>query len=176
VNRSRFAPLVLAALCPGCSKETPPPEPSEAAPTQPAHDPSRVYRIGETAALADYAFSVSEVKLCTATRAAPEPGHVRLGTHVTVEGRSEREVPANPFHARLVERGGEARSWGARFGGCEPALMSVRVAKGESLSGWISFEVPDNAGGLELHYSPWVLGAGELVVKFQIDGLPRAGE
>jgi hypothetical protein len=128
----------------------------------------KTHAIGQTAEALDYTLTLQEVKTCDGTRIAPKPGNVRLGVKVAIEGRTEREVPVNPFYARLSDRQRDGYAYAATFGGCEPDLKSARVEKGNRISGWITFEIPAKASGLELSYSPYVLGSSEQTVKFSL--------
>lgn len=122
--------------------------------------------MGETAVASDYTLSLSELKTCDKTVIAPRPGNLRLGVRVEIAGKTEHEVPVNPFYARLVDQDRDGYAYAATFGGCEPALKSAHVSKGQSLSGWITFEIPEKAKGLELTYSPYILNRGDQSVKF----------
>jgi hypothetical protein len=130
--------------------------------------PPRTHKLGQTAAARDFAVTLQEVKICDGTRIAPKPGNVRLGVRLTIEGRTEREVPVNPFYARLVDRERDGYAYAATFGGCEPDLKSARVKKGDRMSGWVTFEIPKQASGLELSYSPYVLGSSEQSVQYDL--------
>lgn len=116
----------------------------------------------------DYSLRVGEVKECESTAIQPRPGNLRLGVEVTVEGRTDREVPVNPFYARLHDQERDGYAYAATFGGCEPGLKSARVRRGDSVRGWITFEIPTRAKGLELHYSPYIQNSTPQTVKFAL--------
>jgi len=61
-------------------------------------------------------------------------------------------VPANPYYALLVD--GEGRTYEATLGGCEPALPARLLEHGETVRGFIAFDVPENGRGLTLAYAP----------------------
>jgi hypothetical protein len=42
------------------------------------------------------------------------------------------------------------------------------VTQGQSVSGWVTFELPDKATGLELTYNPYILGRPEQPAKFDL--------
>jgi hypothetical protein len=134
-----------------------PPPSASAAPAQaPPSPPPGPLALGETAEAPDYAFKLEQVKTCEGTRIQPKPGHVRLGVKVMIEGRSSNEVPVNPFYARLHDKQRDGYGYAATFGGCEPDLKSARVKKGDRMTGFITFEIPAQASGLELVYSPYI--------------------
>jgi hypothetical protein len=122
--------------------------------------------VGETALAPDYSLRLAETKLCDQARIRPRPGHVRLGVLIEIEGLGAREVPVNPFYARLVDAERDGYAYAATFGGCEPDLKSSRIGKGEKMSGWITFEIPDSARGLELSYDPFIPDSAAQPVKF----------
>lgn len=138
------------------------PQPSAAPP------PPRIHRIGQLATANDYTLTLTEVKRCSGTRIAPRAGNVRMGVKLEIAGTSSREVPVNPFYARLVDRERDGYGYAATFGGCEPDLKSAHVTEGQSMSGWVTFEIPEKATGLELTYSPYILNSAEQPVKFDL--------
>ncbi len=137
-----------------------------AAASSPAPKPARQYQLGERAEAADYALTVSEVRICEDAPIAPRKGHVRLGVKLEITGKSERAVPANAFYAKLFDRERDGYAYSASAGGCQPALKSAHVARDQSASGWVSFELPERASGLELTYSPYVNGSSEQPLTF----------
>lgn len=80
------------------------------------------------------------------------PRHYVLGILVRIQALSSGGIPINPFYARLVDADG--KSFRARLGGCQPALGGPPLALHRSARGYISFEVPDRASGLQLRYAP----------------------
>ncbi len=124
--------------------------------------------MGETALAPDYALTVAETKLCDRTKIQPRAGHVRLGVRIEIAARGEREVRVNPFYARLTDAERDGYAYVATFGGCEPDLKSSRIGKGERMAGWITFEIPEKAKGLELSYSPYIQDGPEQSVKFTL--------
>jgi hypothetical protein len=127
-----------------------------------------IRRVGETAFAPDYSLTLAETKLCDRSRIRPRAGHVRLGVRIEIEALGEREVPVNPFYARLVDAKHDGYAYTATFGGCEPDLKSSRIGKGERMAGWITFEIPEQARGLELTYSPYIQSGPEQPVKFSL--------
>jgi hypothetical protein len=113
----------------------------------------------------------SNVKQCEIEPYFPMPeGKVRIGVETTIEGTSNAEVPVNPFYATLVTESGA--SYESSLAGCKPALRAVRVTKGTTASGWISFEIPQNLAGLKMIYRPVVIGGGVEEVRFDLGPSP----
>jgi hypothetical protein len=113
--------------------------------------------VEERAQTTSFALTVLEVRECQAKGfAPPKPGNVRLGVEVQFEGLAEHEVPVNPYYARVADAAGTVYS--TTFGGCEPALNVVRLARGEVAKGYINFELPAKAKGLVMTYDPVTFG------------------
>jgi len=143
------------------------------APTQPGN-PSftiagreQTHSVGQTAESTDYVLTVPNVKECPVEpHLEPKQGNVKLGVEVTIEGTGTREVPVNPFYATVSDSNGN--QYKCTFGGCEPPLESSRIRKGDRAQGWITFELPKQATGLTLSYSPFVIGTGKQTVRFEL--------
>lgn len=97
---------------------------------------------------------------------APKRGNAKVGIEVSLSGSSEREVPVNAFYATLYDARGD--SYSATLAGCEPALPSVRVIRGKTAHGFVTFEIPKTAEKLELRYAPLVIGPGVEELKFAV--------
>jgi hypothetical protein len=141
---------------------------TQSADAQPMAPDAGIRRVGETAQALDYAFTLAETKVCDRGRIKARPGHLRIGARVEIEAHGDREVPVNPFYARVVDAQRDGYAYTATFGGCEPDLKSSRIGKGERMSGWITFEIPEHARGLELSYSPFIQDRPEQTVTFSL--------
>lgn len=117
-----------------------------------------VHPVGATAEAPFYKMRVEKVQECKVRDYfAPAPGSIKLGVEVTLEGTADKDVPVNPFYAKLVDS--EGYSWTSTLAGCTPDLKSMRINSGDSAHGWITFEIPKSATGLKLTYSPFIVGA-----------------
>jgi hypothetical protein len=96
----------------------------------------------------------------------PKAGNFTLGVEVELEGRTERQVPVNPFHAVLFDEAGN--EYRPTLAGCKPGLRSQRISKDEKASGVIAFELPTAARGLSLSYTPFIVGSAKQEVAFQL--------
>ncbi len=125
-------------------------------------------KLGDDVKAQDYTLRALHVKECEVeTYFRPSPGNLKLGVKVEFEGRSEREVPVNPFHATLIDSEGE--TYTATLAGCRPTLSSRRITKDERATGYVTFELPRTAKGLVLSYSPFVIGTRKQVVKVSLE-------
>ena len=125
------------------------------------------HAVGQTAQSTDYAITLRNVKECPVEPAfKPKQGYIKLGVEVEIEGTGKREVPVNPFYATITDSNGYP--YNCTFGGCEPPLENVRIRNGEGAKGWITFEIPQQATGLTLEYSPFVIGTGKQTVRFEL--------
>ncbi len=133
----------------------------------PAFDPSKVYKVGETAKAPDFSMSIENVKECKVPYYfKAKKGNIKLGAEVVIEGTADKDVPVNPFYAKVTD--GDGYSYTSTFGGCDPELKSVRINKGEKARGWITFEVPEKASGLKLTYNPFIISTVKQEVKFDL--------
>lgn len=126
-----------------------------------------LHGVGERALARDYAMTVLSVESCVVEpHFRPAKGHIKLGVQVELEGRSERQVPANPFVATLLDS--EQQGYQVDIAGCTPTLRARQLSRGQKAKGYISFEVPDAARGLVMSYAPFVVGAGPEELKFSL--------
>lgn len=141
--------------------DTPPPEPPPPVVT------NKTWNVGEKAMAPDYTMTIENVKECkTKYYFKPKKGNIKLGVEVAVEGTADKDVPVNPFYAKVTD--GDGYSYTSTFGGCEPDLKSVRLNKGEKAKGWITFEVPQKSSGLKMSYNPFIVGTLKQDLKFDL--------
>ena len=130
-------------------------------------DGKRFRAVGETARARDYTLVVKNVKECTVEEYfKAKKGNLKLGVQVLIQGTGDREVPVNPFYAKLTDS--EGYPYNSTFGGCSPELQAVRIKKGDQAQGWITFELSQKATGLKLEFAPFVLGTGKQTVRFDL--------
>ncbi|MCA9598141.1 MAG: DUF4352 domain-containing protein [Myxococcales bacterium] len=128
---------------------------------------NKVWNVGEAATAPDYKMTIDNVKECKVKYYfRPKKGNIKLGVEVSIEGTADKDVPVNPFYAKITD--GEGYSYTSTFGGCEPDLKSVRIGKGEKAKGWVTFEVPEKASGLKLTYNPFIIGTAKQELKFDL--------
>ncbi|MCB9605429.1 MAG: DUF4352 domain-containing protein [Polyangiaceae bacterium] len=166
-NRARalFCVALLLGLV-GCKREAeadavePPPdagtETKLAATSSPAANDvgGKPRGIGQVAHAPSYEMVLLGAKTC------PPPawhhikaGYTRLGVEVELRGKSKSQrVPANPFYARLVDP--EGKAYRPVFGGCEPDLRHTPLGVDDSVRAYITFEIPEATGRLQLRYDP----------------------
>jgi len=188
IRRTSFTAVACTVLVAGallaCKKKSttssPPPDPGTGTSTgtgtgtgtgtttpTPSWDSSKIFKIGETAKAPDFSMSIENVKECKVPyyfRA--KKGNIKLGVEVIIEGSADKDVPVNPFYAKVTD--GDGYSYTSTFGGCSPELKSVRVAKGEKARGWVTFEVPSKASSLKLTYNPFIISTVKQEVKFDL--------
>jgi hypothetical protein len=126
-----------------------------------------VYAVGAPGDARDYRMTVLGKRPCKVEpHFSPRAGNMKLGVEVEIEGRTEREVPVSAFYALLSDDAGNL--YRPTLAGCSPALPAERVREGESIKGFITFELPDQARGLKLSYEPFVVGAGQQRLTFSL--------
>lgn len=157
---------VTASLL-GCAKAQPHEEPSGGAAV--VGGEQAVHPLGATGSARDYTLKVLGVQDCQVEpHFAPPAGVRKLGVEVELAGVSVREVPVNPFYARIVAPSGER--YEATLAGCRPGLRAGRVHEGQRLRGWLTFDVPIGIDRLQLSYEPVVLGVGREELRFDLGG------
>lgn len=127
---------------------------------------SVLYAVGDTADGVAYSLVVVEAKECppSAPYFEPKPGNRHVGVNVVITAVAADGVPVNPYNGTLTDSAG-ATYWPTVGAECKPELVSGYPAKGESMGGWISFEVPNTSTGLRFHYWPVKVGATEVSVE-----------
>lgn len=96
----------------------------------------------------------------------PKAGTIKFGVDVEITSSSQREVPANPLYARLVDS--EKETYSATLAGCAPVLTATRLHAGEHARGTITFDVPETAHGLVMTYAPFIVGSGTQQLEFAL--------
>jgi hypothetical protein len=123
--------------------------------------------VGDTASAADYQITLKSVRECRVeSYLRPKAENLTLGVELVIEGTRDRDVPVSPFHAKLQDA--EGNSYAATLAGCRPILPSVRVAKGEKVEGWVSFELPRGARDPKLTYEPTIIGSPPQLLRFSL--------
>ena len=129
--------------------------------------PDRVYAVGELGHARSYTLSIEQVQECKPRPPfQPKRGYYRLGIEVVIEGTGAAEVPVNPFYGTVEDHAKDEHS--STLADCESGLRPVRVTKGHSARGWISFDLPRSARELHFVYSPMIIGVGRDRVRFDL--------
>lgn len=136
--------------------------------------PTPIHNISETAHATDYDFTITGVAEGSEDSGAcpippyfaPKVGNIKLGIEVKITATSDKQVPVNPFYAKLTDSAGY--SYTSTFGGCNPELVSVKLDPGQTANGWITFEIPQTSVGLIFTYNPFIVSADPTEVKFDL--------
>jgi hypothetical protein len=140
--------------------------PEAAPPDVPAASPA-LHRVGDVVTAPDYTLRVEAIKECKVKYYfKAKQGNIKLGVQVLIEGNSDKDVPINPYYAKLVDSDGFAYT--STYGGCEPELKAVRIVRGEKSGGWVTFEIPEKATGLKFSYDPIIIGAAKQPITFDL--------
>lgn len=140
---------------------------SEAGPRTSSSSRTRPVPLRRAASTPQFMMTVLGTQRCTPTGShRPRSDHYLLGVQVRVQALSDIGVPVNPFYAHLTDAGGHR--YPIRLDGCEPALGGAPLRLHETASGFISFEVAENATGLELRYAPELPGAASEQLDFAV--------
>ena len=127
----------------------------------------RVYTVGELGHARSYTLSVEQLQECKPQPPfQPKRGYYRLGIEVVIEGTGTAEVPVNPFYGTVEDHAKDEHH--STLADCESGLRPVRVTKGQSARGWITFDLPRSSRELRFVYSPMIIGVGRDRVRFDL--------
>lgn len=108
-----------------------------------AAKPPPVGTEGQKLQYRDYALTVTAVDTAPDFPGARKAraGNKLVAVEILIESTAAKGVHWDPDHARLVTRDGVAHR--ARNSGKTPAIeRALNIARGESLRGWVTYEVP----------------------------------
>lgn len=89
----------------------------------------------------------------------PDAGNMLVTVLVRFEGLEEDGTDYGPAGFKVFDQDGF--EYGIEFVGREPALGFGEVRSGQSVQGWITFEVPETTSSLALAYSDTLFFNGE---------------
>jgi hypothetical protein len=110
-------------------------------------------RVGETATQRGVAVTLHEVyDPATPRGVRPKVGMRYASLDVSIRSADGGEHPYNPLYARIrTTDGREAR---ATYGETQPEMQSGTLAPGETVRGWLTFEIPSDAQLATFVYEP----------------------
>lgn len=118
----------------------------------------------------DFKLEVHAPKLCASTGPfVPKPGFRRLSIPLSIEARSSRVVPISPVSFRVEDKDGHR--YGATLAGCSPTFPNDTLTAGETRRGEVAFDVPQDAGALELVYEPFLIGRKRVLARVDVPNL-----
>jgi Domain of unknown function (DUF4352) len=127
-----------------------------AEPRTPDPEPIPRHAVGETARLESWAVSLEAVERCDSRGTThPRKGKAWLGAKVALEAIGPGLL-VSPRDARLLDAAGGETRVAIVETSCAPALEERRLRTGQKTDGWLVFEVPEAAKGLELRFEPIV--------------------
>ncbi len=144
----------LAVAASACAVDSPASGEERLAQSEPGPVP-----VGTLARAPHYEMLVSLAEDCEVDATEQRADVSRVGVEVSIWGRGDLQVVANPYYALMLDA--EGYVYEAVVAGCEPRLSAQLLARGESAKGWISFDVPSDKRGLTLTYLPR-LTSGEI--------------
>jgi hypothetical protein len=96
---------------------------------------------------------VLDVRACRALPHQSPRQHVRrLGVEVELTASRVEPLPANYYYGVLEDTQGA--SYRSFPGGCRPYLNAAPLSAGDTVRGFVNFEVPEGATGLRFRYAP----------------------
>jgi hypothetical protein len=94
-------------------------------------------------------------------------GNTYLLVDVTVQNVDRDRAPYNPMYFKVRSKDGF--EYTTAFASPDGSLHSGELAKGESVRGWVTFEVPTSASGFMLTYEPLVILGGYRTIRIQLE-------
>ncbi len=85
----------------------------------------------------------------------PKEGTRWVAVDVSLENTGTAQINYNPFFAKL--KTADNREYNPTVGAAEPSLKSGEQRPGETVRGWITFEIPADARPATLIYDPPLL-------------------
>jgi hypothetical protein len=141
-----------------------PATPAPANPNTPAK-----FKVGDVIALDDFTLQVNAVDLNVTsdnTFLKPDAGNKYIAADVKVTNKSSSSTYISSFSFDVKDA--EGFNYDADiFDIKEPALPSKSIANGDSVRGWVTFEVSQKSKSLELVFTPGVFSAKTIVVALE---------
>ena len=121
---------------------------------QPTRSPQKTVRIGERYISPDgYALTIKQVNTAQSPENFPaQDGYEFLTTEIVAENIVAHTWLFQPSNFYLQDEQGKTYSQGPAI--ALPEIGFVSLSKGETASGWLTFQVPKDAQGLVLYYRP----------------------
>jgi hypothetical protein len=96
----------------------------------------------------------------------PAAGKRWVAVDVTITNTAQEEVPYNPFYFKV--KAADNTEVNITIGGQEPGLKSGKLAPGDSVRGWVTFEMPEGVEPASMTYEIISLGnTGRIVFDLQ---------
>jgi hypothetical protein len=127
--------------------------PRETTTPGPGADRQIASTLGDTLAGYDYLVTVDEVDHSDLfnDQLSASQDHTFLAFYVTMESRSDTGLEVNPRYWRLFDD--QTPAYPEVYAGKDPALViNKTLLKGQTLQGWVTFEIPKGARGFKLAY------------------------
>lgn len=153
------APTVRPTQTPTPTRTPPPPTPTRPPPTStitPTAPPTPAppVNVGQPAPGNGYTLTVQEVQdpVPPQQYLKPKEGSRWVAYDVSITNTGTAPLDYNPFYADL--KTADNREHNPGIGAAEPSLKSGKLQPGETVRGWITFEIPNEAQPATFYYDP----------------------
>lgn len=148
----------------GCSSNT---KPEPANNQTPPPQQTQTFKVGDKIKLGDYYLTVNgfEDYVDENPFIQPEEGNKFFIVDVTIENNGAEPKSYNELDFEIQDS--VSYIYDSYLSLKEPSLQSGDLQPGRNVRGWITFEIPKNAQGLELIYQPDWWDAGQIIVKLE---------
>lgn len=114
-----------------------------------AREPSGTVKLGQTATLPELQFAARRLLRCPKGPITPAAGRMHLGVELHVTGVGNGLARWEPWNTVAV-RDGTRTLHRPVLANCTPLLRASALGEGATASGWLVFELPEDANGLTL--------------------------
>lgn len=96
----------------------------------------------------------------------PTAGQRRLSVPVRIEARGERSIPVSAMEFSIEDADGHR--FRPTLAGCREVFRPRDLAKGETLEGYVSFDVPEDRKTFEVVFDPFLIGRKPVVARVRL--------
>jgi len=155
-------PLILFASVVGCASNTKPETANNQSQTS---QQTQTFKVGERVKLGNYYLTVNgfEDYVEENEYMQPDEGNKFLAVDVTIENGGTESASYNALDFEIQDS--ESYTYDTSMATKAPDLGSGDLQEGRKIRGWVTFEVPTTATGLELIYQPSLWDTGQVIVK-----------
>jgi hypothetical protein len=163
-RRGHYLLLSLLALAPACE---PPQKKSAELPEVEWEDTGPVVASGPRFDDDDFTLEVQAARVCEkASPLGPNGGKQRISVPVSIKAKTKRAVPVSPLPFTLEDK--EGHTYRPTLAGCAPTIEQTTLTGGQSLKGEVAFDVPPDAGKLELVFEPFLIGRKKVTARVRV--------
>ncbi len=126
---------------------------------------AQTFKIGDAISIGDYVFTVNSARTSKGGDfLKPDEGNIWYIVDATVENESDKPVTISSMMMFKLSDS-EGYNYNSTIADDTKGNLDGELAPGRKMRGELAFEIPENAGGLELIFDADVWGSGQAIVK-----------